>query len=121
LLVNLTNDGWFGEGAAQWQQAATSLFRAVENHVPLVRCANNGLTCWIDARGILREVLRDANGSIYNKGFLTAEIPLPPEGAAQARTFYTRHGDWFGWGCAGVGGVLLARRAAKRRSERVLT
>ncbi len=121
LLVNLTNDGWFGEGAAQWQQAATSLFRAVENHVPLVRCANNGLTCWIDARGTLREILRDANGSIYSKGFLTAEIPLPPEGAAQARTFYTRHGDWFGWGCAGVGGVLLARRAAKSRSKSILT
>ena len=53
FLVNLTNDGWFGEGAAQWQQAVTAVFRAVENGVPLVRCCNNGLTCWADANGRL--------------------------------------------------------------------
>jgi apolipoprotein N-acyltransferase len=115
LLVNLTNDGWFGEGAAQWQQAATSLFRAVENHLPLVRCSNTGLTCWIDARGVLRDVLRDDNGSVYTKGFLTAEIPLPLQGAARAATFYTRHGDWFGWGCAATGAMLLGTRMAKRK------
>src|SRR5262249_26467316 len=40
FLVNVTNDGWFDEGAAQWQQAASGLFRAVENHLPLVRCSN---------------------------------------------------------------------------------
>ena len=45
FLVNLTNDGWFGEGAAQWQHAVTAVFRSVETHLPLVRCSNNGLTC----------------------------------------------------------------------------
>ena len=49
FLVNLTNNGWFGESAAQWQHAANAVFRAVENGLPLVRCANNGLTCWVDA------------------------------------------------------------------------
>src|SRR5262249_37308270 len=57
FLLNLTNDGWFGESAAQWQQAANAVFRAVENGVPLVRCTNNGLTCWINARGAMREIL----------------------------------------------------------------
>ncbi len=36
FLVNITNDGWFGEANAQWQHAATSVFRAVENNLPLV-------------------------------------------------------------------------------------
>jgi apolipoprotein N-acyltransferase len=110
FLINITNDGWFGEGAAQWQQAATGLFRAVENNLPLIRCANNGLTCWVDARGVLREVFVDAAGSEYGKGFLTVEIPLPPEGTAHALTFYTRHGDRFGWSCVAIGLACLAGR-----------
>ena len=48
FLVNLTNDGWFGDSAEQWQHMASAVFRAVENGVPLVRCCNNGVTCWID-------------------------------------------------------------------------
>ncbi|HWQ92814.1 MAG TPA: apolipoprotein N-acyltransferase, partial [Clostridia bacterium] len=51
FLVNLTNNGWFGNSAAQWQHGATSVFRAVENRIPLVRCANNGLTCLVDEHG----------------------------------------------------------------------
>jgi len=62
LLVNLTNDGWFGEGAEQWQQAASGVFRAVENGLPLVRSCNNGVTCWIDAHGQVRHVFKDAGG-----------------------------------------------------------
>ena len=109
LLVNLTNDGWFGEGAAQWQQAASGLFRAVENRLPLVRCANNGLTCWVDSRGFLREIFHDESGSVYGKGFLTAAIPLLPKGVPHTLTFYTRHGDWFGWSCIGIAGLMLVR------------
>jgi len=115
LLVNLTNDGWFDEGAAQWQQAATGLFRAVENHRPLIRCANNGLTCWVDAHGVLRDIFRDESGSVYGKGFLRAEIPLPAEEAGHMLTFYTRHGDWFGWGCVGITAVLLGVRLARNK------
>src|SRR5205823_943012 len=44
LLVNITNDEWFGNGAALVQHAAMAPFRAVEHHVPLARCANTGLT-----------------------------------------------------------------------------
>ena len=118
VLVNLTNDGWFGESAAQWQQAASGLFRAVENHLPLIRCSNNGLTCWVDARGVLRDVFQDENGSVYGKGVLAVQIPLPAEGASHQLTFYTRHGDWFGWGCVAAGGMLLAVRTAQRKSRR---
>jgi apolipoprotein N-acyltransferase len=102
FLVNLTNNGWFGEGAAQWQHAAGGVFRAVENGLPLVRCCNNGLTCWIDARGRLRQIFRDERGTIYGPGSMTAEIPLLNFGERREATFYHRNGDVFGWACVAV-------------------
>lgn len=116
FLVNLTNDGWFGEGAAQWQQAVTALFRAIENRMPLIRATNNGLTCWIDAQGRIREYFTDARGSIYGPGFLRVELPLAPHPAA-GRTFYQRHGDWFGWTCVGWTLLAVAVALASRRRQ----
>ena len=110
FLLNLTNDGWFGESAAQWQQAANAVFRAVENGLPLVRCTNNGLTCWIDAFGRVRQVLAMEGGNVYGPGFMGFELPLPPEGVQPARTFYQRHGDWFGWSCVALTLAALAIR-----------
>jgi apolipoprotein N-acyltransferase len=118
FLVNLTNDGWFDESAEQWQHALTSLFRAVENGVPLIRCCNNGLTCWIDSQGRIRKLLRDNRGTIYGKGFLLAEIPAGTPGSKHELTFYARHGDWFGWSCVGLlVAVLLWKLAALRRNR----
>jgi apolipoprotein N-acyltransferase len=122
FLVNITNDGWFGEGAAQWQHAAGAIFRAVENGLPLVRCANNGLTCWIDSRGRLREVFKNDNRGIYGPGFLLAKIPVLPPGEKRAPTFYRQHGDVFGWSCAGFVTLQLLRlRVARRHARRLLT
>lgn len=113
FLVNLTNDGWFGESAEQWQHAANAVFRAVENGLPLVRCTNNGLTCWIDAAGRMHEVWFGDSPDIYGAGFKTARIPLRAGERRRAPTFYTRHGDWFGWSCVvlavGLAGWQLAR------------
>jgi apolipoprotein N-acyltransferase len=105
FLVNITNDGWFGESAAQWQHAANAAFRAVENGLPLVRCANNGITCWIDARGRLRDVGFDHPRDVYRAGFKVVEVPL---GGNAAGTFYNRHGDWFGWTCVALTGAVAA-------------
>jgi apolipoprotein N-acyltransferase len=118
FLVNLTNDGWFGRSAAQWQQAITALFRTVENGVPMVRVCNNGLTCWIDRFGRMRQIFRDTRGSVYGEGFMLVELPLPPAGVDHTLTFYTRHGDWFGWGCCAVTGAMLVFRglSARRRA-----
>jgi apolipoprotein N-acyltransferase len=118
FLVNLTNNGWFGEGAAQWQHAAAALFRAVENGRPLLRCANNGLTCWMDEYGRLREIFRDARGTIYGPGYMIAEIPLPASGNGLGATFYNRHGDVFGWLCVSIAGWLLILRVARVRRNR---
>jgi apolipoprotein N-acyltransferase len=113
FLINLTNDGWFGEGPEQKQQAACGLFRAIENGVPLVRCCNNGLTCWIDAQGRIREIEKSDRG-IYGPGFITPEIPLR-DPASREPTIYNRYGDWFGWSCCALSGLLLP--LALRRSN----
>lgn len=112
FLLNLTNDGWFGESSAQWQQAANAVFRAVENGVPLVRCTNNGLTCWIDELGRIREGLGLKEGDIYQPGFLSLRLPLRPLGSARPPTFYRQHGDVFGWGCVAWVGFMLGSRLA---------
>ena len=115
FLVNLTNDGWFGDGAAQWQQAAAAIFRAVENGVPLVRSTNNGLTCRVDANGRLREIFKDKTGSEYGVGSMTVVIPLRQPGEKRSPTFYNQHGDWFGWLCVGVTGILFVVKISGQR------
>jgi apolipoprotein N-acyltransferase len=117
FLLNLTNDGWFGKSAAHWQQAACAVFRAVENGLPLVRCANNGLTCWIDAAGAMHEVYFGDSKDIYGAGFKTAQIPLRPDSGPRPATFYNRHGDWLGWGCLALCGILFFPRLARQGSE----
>jgi apolipoprotein N-acyltransferase len=113
FLVNLTNDGWFGEGSEQWQQAIGAVFRAVENGVPLVRCTNNGLTCWIDPDGRIRETFRDVNSRIYGEGFLVTQIPIP---GRRQQTVYNRYGDVFGWTCVGITAVLVCVSTFRRRN-----
>lgn len=115
FLVNLTNDGWFGESAAQWQQAATAAFRAVENGLPLIRCANNGLSCWIDAQGRMQDVYFPGTDDIYRAGFKIIEVPVWRDGAPPA-TFYRRHGDVFGWLCAGLTALRLIESLLRRHS-----
>ncbi|MCX6894933.1 MAG: apolipoprotein N-acyltransferase [Verrucomicrobia bacterium] len=114
FLLNLTNDGWFGESAEQWQHAAAGVFRAVENGLPLLRSCNNGVTCWIDSRGRIRDVLHDKAGRVYGAGFVTMEIPLPAPGEIRTPAFYHRHGDVFGWACVGIAVVALAAQRFRR-------
>jgi apolipoprotein N-acyltransferase len=99
FLVNLTNDGWFGEGAEQWQHAAAGVFRAVESGMALLRSCNNGLTCWIDAEGRMRQIFRSDSHGIYGEGFMIAAIPFAAPDVKNETTFYRLHGDCFGWGC----------------------
>ena len=118
FLLNLTNNGWFGESAAQWQHAVGAVFRAIENGLPLVRCANNGLTCWIDAQGLMHDVyFPDGSQNIYRAGYKIAHVPIL-RGQGREPTFYTVHGDIFGWACVAFTGAFplasLVMRLAKK-------
>lgn len=110
FLVNVTNDGWFGESAEQWQHETSAIFRAVENGIPLVCCCNNGVTGWVDSHGRQREIFRDQNDSVYGAGFLAFDLPLP----THEPTFYTRHGDCFGWICVALALGLCGLKVTQR-------
>lgn len=114
FFVNLTNDGWFGHSSEQWQHMASAVFRAVENGIPLLRCANNGITCYIDGHGRIEDLFRDAHGSEYGKGVLNVKIPQLASDQKSAPTFYNQHGDAFGWGCVIMTVMIIVRRMMAR-------
>lgn len=96
-LVNVTNDEWFGNGAALVQHAAMAPFRAVEHHVPLYRCANTGITAVFDAYGGITARL-----PVFVPRVLLARMPEPGP-----PTPYTRWGDWPGAVCVALALALL--------------
>lgn len=119
FLVNLTNNGWFGEGAAQWQHAAAAIFRAVENGVPLVRCSNNGLTCWVDSYGRIQQFFHSPGDDIYGPGYMIAHIPVLFPGETRAPTFYRLHGDVFGWACVAFTLLQIVRLQLSKFRKKV--
>jgi apolipoprotein N-acyltransferase len=91
LMINATNEAWFGDTAAPYQFLAMSVFRAAENRVAVVRSANTGISAFIDPYGRIVEQLKGADGkSVFLEGALTGTIPL-----SKGPTFYTRNGDVF--------------------------
>jgi apolipoprotein N-acyltransferase len=113
-FVNLTNDGWFRESAGSRQHLANAVGRAAENKIPLIRAANTGITGWVDRHGRVREILTDPTGWTFIEGVLFTEVLIPAE---VTPTFYSRHGDWFSWGCLVLTGLILLRRLVVRSSE----
>jgi apolipoprotein N-acyltransferase len=112
FLLNLTNDGWFGESAQQFQHAAHSVFRAVENRRPVVRCTNNGLTCWVDETGFVHDLGVGDAADVYGTGFRVVKLAVPA--GPHEPTFFQRHGNWFGWVCV-FGALALVAGAQLRR------
>ena len=114
FIVNITNEAWFGETAAPEQFLSMNVFRAVENGVYVVRCANTGISCFIDPCGRVVDRVRNEEGKIvFVSGFLTGEVvPLSPN------TFYTSYGDWFPWLCITISiGFILAAILAKNPKD----
>jgi apolipoprotein N-acyltransferase len=93
-LVVVTNDAWYGEGAAAYQHAAHSVLRAIETRRPVLRCGNAGWSGWIDEFGAIQKVVRDADGSIYFRGTQVADVTRDRRWVGR-NSFYVEHGDWF--------------------------
>jgi apolipoprotein N-acyltransferase len=93
FIVNITNESWYRETPASYQFLAISVFRAVENRVFVVRCANTGISCFIDPFGRIVGLVQDENGrSVYVRGQLTRNIV-----ALESKTFYNQYGEWIVW------------------------
>ncbi len=55
LIVNLTNDGWFGNSSGPYQHLNIAKFRAVENKIPIIRVSNSGISAYIDEYGRIQQ------------------------------------------------------------------
>lgn len=104
LLVNVTNDGWYGRTSAPYQHMAMAVFRAVENGKYLVRAANTGITAIVDPRGRVRQ-----KTALFERTVLVGEAGIVP-----GLTPYARYGDVFGWACLSAAVALTASIAARR-------
>ncbi|HYX69671.1 MAG TPA: apolipoprotein N-acyltransferase, partial [Terriglobales bacterium] len=108
VFVNISNDGWFGPGAAPRQHLNMARMRAIENGRWVLRDTNSGITASIDPLG--RVVDRAPSG-------VAASLDAPYS-LIQETTFYTRHGDWFPWLCAIISLLALVARLPLRRHSR---
>jgi apolipoprotein N-acyltransferase len=100
VLVNLSNDGWYGDSGAYAQHLNQTRMRAIENDRWLLSATNTGVTASIDPYG--RTVARLPR---KERGALVAPYAL-----TSVTTFYARHGDWFAWVCAIISvGALVTR------------
>jgi len=106
VILNLSNDYWSLTDAEAMQHAANSVFRAVENGIPIARAAASGLTCLVDTDGRII-----ARSPLYAQSFLVVDLPLAPRG----ETLYTRWGDWFPVAMAALLLVLLGWSLVRAR------
>ena len=120
LIINCTNDGWFGESACALQHMANAKFRCIELRRPMARAANTGVTCIIGPTGSLDDRRQPGyearaisdNGSTFVQGFENYLVHLdrnPP------RTFYARHGDLFSMLCVLATGLIISVAIARHR------
>lgn len=108
LLVNLTNDAWFGRSSAPYQHLAMSRFRAIENRIWLARAANTGISAFIAPSGRVVSA-----GPIFQPLHLTETVGLGAE-----ETFYTKFGDLFAFMCLAASSLFILLLVFQRRFSR---
>jgi apolipoprotein N-acyltransferase len=77
FLIVITNDAWYGKSGAAYQHAACSVFRAIENRVPIVRCANTGYSCFIDSKGKIYDSVEEKKSHLFITGYKTSSLNIP--------------------------------------------
>ncbi len=118
LLVNLTNDSWFGDTSEPWQHLALSVFRSVELRTEMVRAVNTGVSTYVDATGrvytesYVVDPAKDSRGADK----IVAEVALIEGG----HTVYALVGDYFGYICIALTLYLslILPRQRRRQSNR---
>lgn len=111
LLVNISNDGWFGDTGAPGQHLRMARMRAIENGRWVLRSTNTGISATIDPYGrIVQQARRNVRVAV--------DVPY---GVVTSTTFYTRRGDWFAWfcvlSCAIIAGLAWFKRPPFRTAK----
>ena len=107
VLVNISDDGWFGNSSAPYQHFEMARFRAIEDRRFLLRATNDGITAIVDPYGRVQEEIPR-----HQERVLTGRFRYLTE-----ETFYTKHGDVFAWTCVVVAlGMILALGLAAKRA-----
>jgi apolipoprotein N-acyltransferase len=102
-LVNISDDGWYGDTSAPWEHLDMVRMRAIENRRWVVRATNTGITAAIDPLGRVTAMIPRHERTSVQVAF----------GYRSDLTLYSRYGDWLGWGCGMATVVLLI--AGQRR------
>jgi len=89
IFINISNDGWFGNTACPYQHFSMAIFRAVENKRAVVRCANTGISGFIDPCGRI-----SSKTQLYETKTLVDKVPLIND----KKTIYSKYGDFFAFG-----------------------
>ncbi len=105
LLVNLSEDGWFGTTAENEQHLLHTLMRAIETDRDVVRVTNTGISALLTADGRIVDAMPSSSEATQRWQAHTRS----------GQTFYTRHGEWFAWLC--VGASLLGLGLCVRRKN----
>jgi apolipoprotein N-acyltransferase len=116
VLVNITNDAWFGREpwytrtTALWQHPAHLVMRAIENRVGVVRAANTGISFYVDPLGRIYNATRLFEPDVRQDVVFTSDV----------LTLFTRMGDLAGVGCAAVALLLTLVSVLRERRVRSL-
>jgi len=106
VLVNISNDAWFGDSAAAFQELEMARLRAIENRRYLLRATNDGITASIDPYGRVEKQIARHQTAVLHAYF----------GYWRGQSFYTRHGDVFAWLCTALAGAIVLVTALSFRS-----
>lgn len=109
ILVNMTNDAWYGDTSAQFQHLVYSQFRALENRRYLARATNTGVTALIDPRGQVVKKLKP----------FVREVLIGKVIPEKRLTLYTRYGDSIAWVCVVLGLVVTGAAIKNKIKSRV--
>jgi apolipoprotein N-acyltransferase len=106
VLINLTNDAWYGNTVAPWQHLRLAQWRAIETRRALLRVTNTGVTSVVNAKGQWVEVL-----PLFTPAVLNAQVEILND-----LTFYVRSGDWFAWGATFISIAIVLFLSVKKIS-----
>lgn len=107
ILVNISNEAWFGKTSATYQITAMCVARAIENRTPLLRSANTGFSFFADEFGRIRK-----KTGLFTKEIIYDNVDVP----VYKPTIYAKHGEWFGYFCLLISIFLILYLKFLKRS-----